>query len=1465
MALVVAGLIVAASGPTKAREPAKATPSVAETTAQREAEAGRPFFTCYSPKEYGAAGQSWAFAQDDRGVMYVGNNLGILEYDGASWRLLPAGNFVVRSIAKDEHGRLFVGSTGDFGYMASDAAGELRYVSLLPHVAPADRAFNDVWTVQVTPEGVYFQAREVLIRMTPHRGPNGAETWTARSWRPRGRFLYGFFVRGTYYVHHQGVGLQRMVNDELQTIAGSEPFAEERAQVLLPYGDTDLLLGTFNAGLFRYDGRTFVPFTTEVDALLKSQTLYKGITLPDGTLGLSTISGGAIIVDPRTGRALRFMNLATGLPADNGLAIFADRAGMVWMALEGAICQVETPSPLTRFDIRAGLSGSVADVVRHKGTLYVATGVGLFYLDPKTSLFKQVTGFREGNSQAVGLASNGDVLMVGYGSGLHQVDGDKATLIKANVGASFSAGATRFSTADPRRLWVALEDGFASMRLDDRGHWVDEGRVPGISATTNTIVETSATEVWIGTAGQGVLRLRFAGGPLQHPTVERFGKSQGLPTEAAVQVYKATGHPVFVTKQGVFRFDEAAGRFVADERWKDVSVGGTQDAAYVVEDHLGNIWANFGKETGIFRRQVDGSYRADKTALLRFADLAVAKIYPEQDGVVWFGRDDGLIRYDRSITKDYTVPYTTLIRRVTVGEGRVLYAGAGARDETPSRELGPRENALRFEFASTSYDDPKSTQYQSILEGFNDHWSAWSSDVKRDYTNLPPGQFRFRVKARNLYLNESAEGAYAFAIAPPWYATFWARSGGVTAIVFLIVGFVSLRTQKLKNESRRLEKLVEDRTREIRERETEVRAQADELQTLDETVKAINREVGLKQVLHALLEQGMKLFPKAEKGTFLIRDLHTERFVFAAEQGYASEQLKGITLSEEDVMQRYAEGTERVERGVYIVRPTKALAADDPLAHLDTPQSMLAMTVAIKGRLEGILIFDNMRDPQAFSTADVHRLTRFREHAVAAVTKARTLVSVQEKTDQLQQQNEKLEQANENVELLSRIGRDVTSKLTIDQIIGTVYENVNSLMDAAVFGIGLVNAELNRIEFPATKENGQTLPPFSYQLDDESRLAVRCVLRQEEILIGDFARERERWVTGYVAPVAGASTASILYMPLLYKDKVIGAITSQSFRKHVYNEYHLNILRNLAAYAAIALDNADAYRTLNSTLDRLRATQEQLVVQEKLASLGALTAGIAHEIKNPLNFVNNFAELSVELAEELQQELRAHRAALDGATFDNLMALAADLVQNARKINEHGKRADSIVRGMLLHSRGQTGDWQETDLNGLLEEYVNLSYHGMRAQDQSFNITIEREYGADVGLVRTVPQDLSRVFLNIVNNACYAAHDKKRRLEAAGDSAGYSPVLRVRTRRDGEFVEVRIRDNGDGIPQDIRDRIFNPFFTTKPTGQGTGLGLSISHDIVAQQHNGTLEVESEPGAFTEFIIRLPAAAAAATA
>ncbi len=273
---------------------------------------------------------------------------------------------------------------------------------------------------------------------------------------------------------------------------------------------------------------------------------------------------------------------------------------------------------------------------------------------------------------------------------------------------------------------------------------------------------------------------------------------------------------------------------------------------------------------------------------------------------------------------------------------------------------------------------------------------------------------------------------------------------------------------------------------------------------------------------------------------------------------------------------------------------------------------------------------------------------------------------------------------------------------------------------------------------------------------------------------------------------------------------------------------------------------------LQQTVSNLKETQNQLILSEKMASLGQLTAGIAHEIKNPLNFITNFSVLSHDLTKDLRKELHAERDRVDPKRALEIESLLNDLEQNVTKINDHGKRADSIVRGMLLHSRGKAGERQETDLNALLAEYTNLAYHGMRAQDQSFNVKIETDFDPSIGKVSVVPQDLSRAILNIVNNACYAANDKRKNAKN-----GFSPVVRVSAKLMAGNIEIRIRDNGNGIPLAIREKIFNPFFTTKPAGSGTGLGLSLSYDIITQEHRGEIRVDSKEGEYTEFVISIP--------
>jgi two-component system NtrC family sensor kinase len=272
---------------------------------------------------------------------------------------------------------------------------------------------------------------------------------------------------------------------------------------------------------------------------------------------------------------------------------------------------------------------------------------------------------------------------------------------------------------------------------------------------------------------------------------------------------------------------------------------------------------------------------------------------------------------------------------------------------------------------------------------------------------------------------------------------------------------------------------------------------------------------------------------------------------------------------------------------------------------------------------------------------------------------------------------------------------------------------------------------------------------------------------------------------------------------------------------------------------------------LEQALLQLKTTQDQLLVQEKMASLGVLTAGIAHEIKNPLNFVTNFAGLSVELITEAREMFEQFGQKLDPADAEYLGQIMADLNTNLKKISEHGNRADSIVKGMLAHSRGGAGQFQSTNLNALIEEAAGLAYHGLRAQDTNFNIALENSYDPALPMVSVVPQDLSRAILNIVNNGCYAAHQR------ALKSPGFKPVLRCTTAKIQNGVEIRIRDNGTGIPKEVLPKIFNPFFTTKPTGSGTGLGLSLSYQIVVDQHKGTMRVETQDGEGTEFILTLP--------
>ncbi len=459
---------------------------------------------------------------------------------------------------------------------------------------------------------------------------------------------------------------------------------------------------------------------------------------------------------------------------------------------------------------------------------------------------------------------------------------------------------------------------------------------------------------------------------------------------------------------------------------------------------------------------------------------------------------------------------------------------------------------------------------------------------------------------------------------------------------------------------------------------------------------------------------------------------------------------------------------------------------------------------------------------------------------------------VEIRTKALNEKNRELDKALENVKTLSKIGRDITSTLSLESIFSAVYGSVNTLLDAHSFSIMMFNEKTNSLDCKMAIEDGKRLDSFSFSLDDENRFAVQCFRHKQSVFINDVDNEYSKYIKTRNAPKAGQYVSSLIYLPLVAGDKEIGVISVQSLNKNAYNESHLDIFGNLANYTAIALDNAFAYEGIKTANKELKDAQAQLIQSEKMASLGELTAGIAHEIKNPLNFINNFSELSIELAEELIAEIDKNKDKMDEDSIEEIHAILGDIEHNVRKINEHGKRADSIVKGMLLHSRGKAGEKQPTAINDLVGEYLNLAYHGFRAQDSTFNMKMDTELDSSIGKINIVPQDISRVLLNIFSNACYSVHEKKKEKK---DS--FNPVLTTRTKSEGDKIIITIRDNGKGIPQEVLDKVFNPFFTTKPAGKGTGLGLSLSYEIVVKAHGGELKVNSEVGEYAEFIIILP--------
>lgn len=640
---------------------------------------------------------------------------------------------------------------------------------------------------------------------------------------------------------------------------------------------------------------------------------------------------------------------------------------------------------------------------------------------------------------------------------------------------------------------------------------------------------------------------------------------------------------------------------------------------------------------------------------------------------------------------------------------------------------------------------------------------------------------------------------------------------------------------------------VQAKTRDLTESLQQQTATADVL-------KVISRSAfDLQAVLDTLVESAARLCEADMAAiTRRIGDLYYRAGSYGFPQAFA-EYIRDIPVTPE---RRTITG--RTLLGGRIVHVEDVLADPDydfeGQALSGNPRSFLGVPLLREGTPIGALTLTRY-DVRPFTQKQIELIATFADQAVIAIENARLFDEVQARTREL---TESLQQQTATSEVLQIIS---SSPNDLAPVFDKMLENATRVCGGGFGSMVLVEGDMLRqvAFYNAPPELAAVRTNEVRQVHPLSSIAAavrdKKVIQTEDIRSSPAYLARAQHAVE-LAELGGART--IVVVPMVRDQQGIGVITVYRQEVRLFDDKQIDLLSNFAKQAVIAIENARLLRELrqrtadlSKSLDDLRTAQDRLIQTEKLASLGQLTAGIAHEIKNPLNFINNFSSLSVELTDELNEVLK--QAELTEKIRQEIGELTQMLKSNLEKVVQHGQRADSIVQNMLLHSREGSGERRSADINALVGESLSLAYHGARAEKAGFSITLKHDLDPEAGAVDLYPQEITRALLNLISNGFYAA--TRRKVEASNET--FEPVLIAATRNLGKAVEIRIRDNGTGIPPEVREKIFNPFFTTKPTGEGTGLGLSMTHDIIVKQHGGRIDVDTEPGVFTEFTITLP--------
>ncbi len=928
------------------------------SSAQTINDIGSPFIRNYTPKEYNGKSQNWAIVQDKRGIMYFGNNDGILEYDSKNWKLIKvSNNSHVRSLAIDSNNTIYVGASDEFGYLASDETGKLKYISLKNKLKEKDEKFNDVWEVFVTTDGVCFVTKDKIFRLF-----NNEINVIQVNFPP----IFSYIAYNELFTVNEDSGIYVLKNNKLQLLPYSDKIISGNSTyVILPYSEKKILIGASNKGFFTYDlnmldnkdfplsilsqgkktehknisSSIIKKIQTEIDEYINVNSFYSCVKTNNNHYVFGTVGGGIIIMD-QNGKLVQIINKNRGLQNNIVLKLFVDKSQNLWAALGIGISTIEISSPITKFDELNGLEDVTLSTIEHNNKRYIGNIFGAFYL-PKYKIdvnndkhiFQHVENYQQ---PCLNFYSDKNLLLA-FGLGVILINDTVAEDI-FNVGQIYCfAKSKKF----PNHIFLGLTDGFATFEIvhncknkqnykseqkeiviKNNTKFINHGRFNNINEPIRKIVGDNNGDLWLTTEFNGIIHLKFTGNSISDYQLIKYDTTNGLPQLNNNNVHYINNNLIVATKNGIYKAiipaeipldnsksisNDSLIKFVQDTSYGKMFSIDSIEVTQIKFEGKNKIWLNTNIGIGTLIKNQNNIYNWYDVPFKKLPPhKSIIKFNIDKNGIIWICTNEGLFRYDPSINKDYNIPFHSIIRKVTINNDSVIFNGTyydnlskkGNYFTTTSLtqpqqlipELPYKQNSIIFEYSTIYYEKGESNLFRYFLEGFDKQWSNWTDETKKEYTNLPEGTYHFKVKAKNIYKNESSEAIYEFTILSPWYRTILAYV--IYVLVFIFIFYIGLKLyyRHLIAANLKLERIISDRTEEIEKQNedillinAEISNKNEEIQTQAKHLKDINKELEKLSIVASETDNAIMIMDA--KGNFKwINNSLTQTYGYTLEQ-----------------------------------------------------------------------------------------------------------------------------------------------------------------------------------------------------------------------------------------------------------------------------------------------------------------------------------------------------------------------------------------------------------------------------------------------------------------------------------------------------------------------------------------------------------------------------------------------------